>query len=171
MTSQVFTMFNSRYPSILADLAVRRVASLADLIPVPRSLTDGPTDLTSLTTIRLDTATTRAHRPQRDQAAYAREDLLRLDLLPKPPQRGQVDGNQREAGLEDPHKGLGGVRLGQVLDLMGLQFDRDDQPCHDGAEGDESREEDKQHGEPPLKGRLESEDTGHRHHDYGGLDH
>lgn len=147
-----------------------RVAILADLTPAPRSLTAGPTSLTSLTPIRLDIATTRAHRPQRDQAAYAREDLLRLDLLSKPPQRGQVDGYQREAGLEDPHERLDGVRLGQVLDLMGLQSNRDDQPRHDGAEGDESREEDKQHGEPPLQERLEPEDTGHRHHDHGGLD-
>ena len=93
-----------------------------------------------------------------------------MDLLPQPPQRGQIDGNEREAGLENPHEGLRGVGLGQVLDLMGVQFDRDDEPRDDGAEGDESREEDEQHGEPALEGRLEPVDTGDWHYDYGGFD-
>ena len=53
---------------------------------------------------------------------------------------------------------------------MRVQFDRDDKPRHDGAEGDESGEEDEQHGEPPLRGRLEQEDGGDRRHDDGGLD-
>ena len=53
---------------------------------------------------------------------------------------------------------------------MGVQFDRDNQPRYDRAEGDESREEDEQQGEPPLQGGLEPQDTGDRHHDHSGLD-
>lgn len=126
--------------------------------------------MTGLTLVQVDAATARAHRPQRDKAAYAREDLLRPDLLPEPPQRGQVDGDEREAGLEHPHEGFGGVCPGQVLDLMGVQFDRDGEPRDDRAEGDEGREEDEEHGEPPLKGGVEPPDAGDRHHDHSGLD-
>ena len=165
-----FLTGTSRPARRLGQLLPLRVVCLADLIPVPRSLIAGPIDLTSLNPNRLNTAITRAHRPQRDQAAYAREDLVRPDLLLEPPQRRQIDGNQREAGLENPHKGLRGVGLGQVLDPMRVQFDRDDKPRHDGAEGDESGEEDEQHGEPPLRGRLKLEDGGDRRRDDGGLD-
>ena len=68
------------------------------------------------------------------------------------------------SGEGDAELRLGGVCLGHILDLMSLQFDRDDQPRYDRAEGDE------QQGEPPLKGGLKPQDTGDRHHDHSGRD-
>ena len=76
-----------------------------------------------------------------------------------PPQGGQVDGNDGEAGLEGPGEVVGSIDLCLIRRQAVLLLVCDAEPGSVGAERDESRQEDEEHGKAPLQGGTEHEDV------------